>query len=86
MAQNTSSDTQTRVAVVVMRRVNPFVSQALICLEEDGFVPLSVQRDLIAWDNGTLPFQIARVVSSDEAPRCSLPAGERTGAGGQRPT
>lgn len=58
MSQMEPTGIETQVIVVTMRRENPFVAMALILLREDGFVPLSVQRDVIAWDNGLMPSQI----------------------------
>lgn len=43
--------------MVTLRRVNPFIAQAMIHLKEDGHVPASIQQDLLAWENGTLPSQ-----------------------------
>lgn len=52
-----------KVAIVTVRRKNPFIAQALIHLKEDGYVPFSVQRYLLAWEEGRLPSQATSLSS-----------------------
>lgn len=57
MTQVAQQESQGHAVMVTLRRVNPFIAQAMIHLKEDGHVPASIQQDLLAWENGTLPSQ-----------------------------